>query len=358
LKSSRAAWLSYPGEVCYLSVEKHGRHCAVKRRKLIALLGSTVASSVSWPLAVRTQQAAIPVIGLLSSLRSNDRPLIVAAFHQGLEDIGYFAGVNVAIEYRWAGGRFDQLPALADDLVRRQVAVIAAISGTPSALAAKAATTTIPIVFAMGSDPLEQGLVASINRPGGNVTGATFFTASLGPKRLELLRELAAKTTTIALLVNPDNPGSVADTANVLAAARAIGQTVKVFEVSTGRDIETAFAALVHERLGALYVGPDPLFFNQRHLLAVLAGRHALLTIYGDREIVEAGGLLSYGAARTDAYRQGGVYVGRVLKGEKAAELPVVLPTKFELVINLQTARALGLTVPDTLLTRADDVIE
>jgi putative ABC transport system substrate-binding protein len=326
----------------------------MRRRDFIVALGSAAV----WPLATRAQQPAMPVIGFLSSLRSNDRPLIVAAFQQGLQDIGYFTGGNVAIEYRWAAGRFNQLPALADDLVRRQVAVIAAISGTPSALAAKTATTTIPIVFAMGSDPLEQGLVANINRPGGNVTGATFFTASLGPKRLELLRELAAKTTTIALLVNPDNPASVADTASVLASARAIGQTVKVLEASTSRDIETAFAALVRERFGALYVGPDPLFFNQRHLLAVLAARHALLTIYGDREIVEAGGLLSYGATRTDAYRQAGVYVGRVLKGEKAAELPVVLPTKFELVINLQTARALGLTVPPTLIARADQVIE
>jgi putative ABC transport system substrate-binding protein len=326
----------------------------MERREFLSLLGCAAA----WPIAARAQQATIPIVGLLSSLRSNDRPLIVAAFHQGLQDIGYSAGGNVAIEYRWAAGRFDQLPALADDLVHRQVAVIAAISGTPSALAAKAATTTIPIVFAMGSDPLEQALVASINRPGGNVTGATFFTASLGPKRLELLRELAAKPTTIALLVNPDNPGSVADTANVLAAARALGQTVKVLEAATGRDIETAFATLVRERPGALYVGPDPLFFNQRHLLAVLTAHHALLTIYGDREIVEAGGLLSYGATRSDAYRQAGVYVGKVLKGEKAAELPVVLPTKFELIINLQTARALGFTVPATLLARADEVIE
>jgi putative tryptophan/tyrosine transport system substrate-binding protein len=326
----------------------------IRRREFITLLGGAAA----WPVAGRAQQAAMPTIGFLSSLRSNDRPLIVAAFQQGLLDTGYFAGGNIAIEYRWAAGRFEQLPALAADLVGRQVAVIAAVSGTPSALAAKAATTTIPIVFAMGSDPVEQGLVASVNRPGSNVTGASFFTASLGPKRLELLREMVTKPITIALLVNPNNPASVADTANVLAAARAIGQGVKVLEAVTGGDIEAAFGALVRERPGALYMGPDPLFFNQRHLLATLAARHALLTIYGDREIVEAGGLISYGASRSDAYHQAGLYVGRVLKGEKVGELPVVLPNKFELIINLQTAKALGIDIPPTLLARADEVIE
>jgi len=326
----------------------------LQRREFITLLGGAAA----WPIAARAQQRTMPVIGFLSSLRSNDRSLVVTAFHRGLLDAGYFAGWNIAIEYRWAAGRFEQLPALAADLVSRQAAVIAAISGTPSALAAKAATTTIPIVFAMGSDPVEQGLVASVNRPGSNVTGASFFTASLGPKRLELLREIVAKPTTIALLVNPNNPASVADTANVLAAARGIGQTVKVLEAVTSSDIEAAFGALVRERPGALYLGPDPLFFNQRHLVATLAARHALLTIYGDREIVEAGGLISYGASRSDAYHQAGLYVGRVLKGEKAGELPVVLPNKFELVINLQTARALGLEVPLPVQQLADEVIE
>jgi putative ABC transport system substrate-binding protein len=327
----------------------------MRRREFITLLGGSVAA---WPVAARAQQQTMPVIGFLSSLRSNDRPLVVNAFHRGLLDAGYFAGGNIAIEYRWAAGRFEQLPALAADLVSRQVAVIAAISGTPSAVAAKAATTTIPIVFAMGSDPVEQGLVASVNRPGSNVTGASFFTASLGPKRLELLREMVANPTTIALLVNPNNPASVADTANVLAAARGIGQTVKVLEAVTSSDIEAAFGALVRDRPGALYLGPDPLFFNQRHLLATLAARHALLTIYGDREIVEAGGLISYGASRSDAYHQAGLYVGRVLKGEKAGELPVVLPNKFELVINLQTARALGLDIPPKVLALADEVID
>jgi ABC-type uncharacterized transport system substrate-binding protein len=327
----------------------------VNRREFMALLGGAAAA---WPVTARAQQSAMPTIGFLSSLRSNDRPLIVAAFQRGLLDTGYFAGGNIAIEYRWAAGRFEQLPALAADLVSRQVAVIAAISGTPSALAAKAATTTIPIVFAMGSDPVEQGLVASVNRPGSNITGASFFTASLGPKRLELLREVVAKPTTIALLVNPNNPASVADTANVLAAARAVGQTVKVLDAVTSSDIEAAFGAFVRERPGALYMGPDPLFFNQRHLLATLAARHALLTIYGDREIVEAGGLISYGASRSDAYYQAGLYVGRVLKGEKVGELPVILPNKFELVINLQTARAFGFDMPPKVLALADEVIE
>jgi ABC-type uncharacterized transport system substrate-binding protein len=318
------------------------------RREFITLLGS---AAVAWPRAARAQQAAMPVIGFLSSLRSNDQPLIVPAFHRGLQEVGYFEGRNVAIQYRWAAGRFA-------DLVSRQVAVIAAISGTPSVLAAKAGTATIPIVFAMGSDPVEQGLLAGLNRPGGNVTGATFFTASLGPKRLEVLRDLVGKATTIALLVNPDNPASVADTVNVLSAARTIGQPGKAFDAVTADNIDTAFAALARERPGALYVGPDPLFFAQRDRLATLTARHAIPAIYADREIVEAGGLISYGASRIDAYRQAGVYAGRILKGEKPVDLPVMLPTRFELVINLKTAKALGLEVPPTLLARADEVIE
>jgi putative ABC transport system substrate-binding protein len=328
----------------------------VRRREFITLLGG---SAVAWPLAARAQQPAkLPTIGLLSSLRSSDQSLIVGAFRRGLEETGYFEGRNVAIEYRWAEAQYDRLPALAADLVGRQVAVIAAISGTPSALTAKAATITIPIVFAIGSDPVEQGLVVSLNRPGGNVTGATFFTAALGPKRLELLRELVTKATTIALIVNPDNPGSTADTANVLAAARAIGQSVKVLDAVTGGDIDACFAAIARERPDALYIGPDPLFFDQRDRLAALAARHTVPAIYGDREIVEAGGLISYGASRSDAYRQAGNYVGRILKSEKPADLPVVLPTEFKLVLNLKAAKALSLTVPDKLLARADEVIE
>jgi putative tryptophan/tyrosine transport system substrate-binding protein len=327
----------------------------MKRREFITLLG---AAAAAWPKATGAQQPTLPVIGFLSSLRATDEPLILTAFRRGLEDEGYFESRNVALEYRWAAGRFEQLPALAAELVRRQVAVIAAISGTPSALAAKAATRTIPIVFAMGSDPIDQGLVVSLNRPGGNITGATFFTAALGPKRLGLLRELVVNAKAFVLLVNPDNPASTLDTANVLAAARALGQTVKVMEAVTGGDIDAAFVVLSRDRPDALYIGPDPLFFNQRDRLAVLSARYALPAIYGDREIVQAGGLISYGASRTDAYRQAGVYAGRMLKGERAEGLPVVLPTRFELVINLKTAKALGLEIPTTLLARADEVIE
>jgi ABC-type uncharacterized transport system substrate-binding protein len=326
----------------------------MRRREFITLVGG----AAGWPIVARAQQPAMPVIGFLSSLRATDEPLILTAFRRGLEDEGYFESRNVALEYRWAAGRFEQLPALAADLVKRQVAVIAAISGTPSALAAKAATRAIPIVFAMGSDPIDQGLVVSLNRPGSNITGATFFTAALGPKRLGLLRELVVNAKTFVLLVNPDNPASTLDTANVLAAASALGQTVKVMEAVTGGDIDAAFVVLSRDRPDALYIGPDPLFFNQRDRLAALSARYALPAIYGDREIVHAGGLISYGASRTDAYRQAGVYAGRMLRGERAEELPVVLPTKFELVINLKTARALDLEIPPTLLARADEVIE
>jgi putative tryptophan/tyrosine transport system substrate-binding protein len=300
----------------------------------------------------------MPVIGFLSSLTPSDAPHIMAAFQLGLNEAAYVDGRNVAIEYRWAEGQYDRLPALAADLVRRQVAVIAAVSGTPAGLAAKSATANIPIVFAMGSDPVEHGLVTSLNRPGGNVTGVTFFTASLGAKRLELLRELVPKATTIALLVNPDNPASATDAGNVRAAAQSVGRRVTLLNVSTAGEIDAAFATFTHKRPGALYVGPDSLFFNERDRVVALAARHSVTAIYADREIVTAGGLISYGASRPDAYRQAGIYTGRILKGEKPGDLPVVLPTKFELVINLKTAKALGLEVPDELLARADEVIE
>jgi putative ABC transport system substrate-binding protein len=282
----------------------------------------------------------------------------MSAFGRGLNDAGYFEGRNVAIEYRWAAGQYNLLPALSADLVRHQVAVIAAISGTPAALAAKAATARIPIVFAMGSDPVAFGLVTSFNRPDGNITGATFFTAGLGAKRLELMRELVPRAKTVAVLINPDNPPGAADLTNVEAAAHIVGLQAKILDASTGREIDTAFASFGHDRPDALFVGPDPLFLVHREKLVALAALHAVPAIYADREIAEAGGLISYGASRQDAYRQAGIYAGRILKGEKPADLPVVRATKFEFVINLKTAKALALTVPDKLLVAADEVIE
>ncbi|HEY7118563.1 MAG TPA: ABC transporter substrate-binding protein [Tepidisphaeraceae bacterium] len=326
----------------------------VRRRDFITLLGGLTA----WPLAARAQQPTMPVVGFLSSLTPGDGPLILAAFHRGLNEAGYLEGRNVAIEYRWAEGHYDRLPAMAADLVRRPVVMIAAISGTPSALAAKAATADIPIVFAIGGDPVTPGLVSNLNRPGGNLTGVTFFTAPLSTKRLEMVRELAPKATTVGVLVNPNNPPSVLEGKDVPVAAQTVGLRTSVLNASTAGQIDDAFAAIVGQRIGGLYVSADPLFFNQRAKLATLAARHAVPAIYADREIAEAGGLISYGASRSDAYRQAGVYTGRILKGEKPGDLPVVLPTRFELVINLKTAKALGLEVPPTLLARADEVIE
>jgi putative ABC transport system substrate-binding protein len=328
----------------------------VNRRELITLLGGAAAASS--PLIVRAQQAATPVIGFISSLASRDQASIMTAFRHGLGDAGFTEGRNVTIEYRWAEGRYERLPELAADLTRRRVTVIAAISGTPSALAAKAATTTIPIVFAMASDPVDAGLIGSLNRPGGNITGTTFFTGLLGEKRVGLLRELVPAATTIALLVNPDNRSGVVDGINAQAAALAIGLRTTIFNVRDGREIDNAFATLAKERPDAVYVNPDALFFNERNRIVALAARHAMPAIYADREAIEAGGLLGYGASRAEAYRQAGSYVGRILKGEKPGDLPVVLPTKYQLVINLKTAKALGLTIPDKLLALADEVIE
>jgi putative ABC transport system substrate-binding protein len=300
----------------------------------------------------------MPVIGFLSSLSSSEQSHVMLSFRRGLNEAGYLEGRNVGIEYRWAAGQYGLLPALSADLVNRQVAVIAAISGTPAALAAKTASATIPIVFAMGSDPVAFGLVTSFNRPDGNITGATFFTAGLGPKRLELLRELVPGAKTVAMLVNAANPPGAADMTNVAAAAHVIGLQAKVLDASTSGDIDTAFALFANERPDVLFVGPDPLFLVHRDKLVALAARDAIPTIYADREIAEAGGLISYGASRQEAYRQAGHYCGRILKGEKPGDLPVVRVTKFELVINLKTAKALGLTVPLTLQASADEVIE
>jgi putative ABC transport system substrate-binding protein len=325
----------------------------IRRRELISLIGGA-----AWPLAARAQQPAPPLIGFLTSLASSDLNLVVPAFREGLNGTGFVEGRNIAIEYRWAEGDYQRLPTLSADLVRRKVAVIAAISGTPAALAAKAATTTIPIVFAMASDPVDAGLVGSLNRPGDNITGATFFTALLGQKRMELLREFVPKATTIALLVNPDNRAGVVDGTNAQAAAHAMGLRAMIFDARASREIDVAFATLAHEQPDALYVNPDALFFNERNRIVALAARNAIPAIYSDRETAEAGGLLSYGASRTEAYRQAGSYVGRILKGEKPGDLPVVLPTKYQLVINRKTANALGLTIPDKLLAIADEVIE
>jgi putative tryptophan/tyrosine transport system substrate-binding protein len=326
----------------------------MKRRKFITLLGG---SAVALPLAARAQQP-MPVIGFLSSLAPSDLTHVMPAFRQGLDGAGFVEGRNVAIEYRWAEGDYHRLPELAADLVNRKVAVIAAISGTPAALAAKVATTTLPIVFAIGGDPVAPGLVSSLSRPGGNVTGVSFFTAPIVSKRLELARELAPSGSMIANLINPNNPPSVAEGAAVQASAAAVGQPLLIVTASTQSQIDDAFAAIKQQRVGALVVSSDPLFFSERVKLVVLMARYKLPTIFADREQAEAGGLISYGSSRTDAYRQAGEYVGRIVRGEKPGELPVVLPTKFHLVINLKTAKSLGIDVPGTVLARADEVIE
>jgi ABC-type uncharacterized transport system substrate-binding protein len=310
-------------------------------------------------LAASAQPAAMPVIGVLQSTSLAPNAHQVAAFRQGLNESGFVEGRNVAIEFLWAEGHYDRLPALAAELVGRKVAVIVTGGGEPSALAAKAATSTIPIVFNIGGDPVKLGLVASLNRPGGNVTGVSRLTFELGPKRLELLRELMPNESAIAMLVNPNNPGSAAQVKDMQAAARAIRQEIIVLTASTEVNLEAAFASHAQQRrVGALLVGADPFFFGRRVHIAVLAARHAMPTLYNVREYVEAGGLISYGINNPDMDRQVGVYAGRILKGAKPADLPVVQPTKFELAINMRTAKALGITIPPSLRLRADQVIE
>jgi putative ABC transport system substrate-binding protein len=326
----------------------------VRRRDLIVLLGGTAAAA--WPRALRAQQKAMPVIGFLATTSPGAYAPYMAAFRQGLSETGYVEGQNLAIEYRWAEGHYDRLPALAADLVGRKVDVIVARS-TPSARAAKSATSTIPIVFT-GSDPVADGLVASLARPGGNLTGFSIFARELNPKRLELLSELVPQARVIALLMNPTNRGSEGFARDVQEAARTKGVQLPILRAVTEGEIDAAFASLVQVQAGALLVGADPFFESRRDRVVALASRHAVPAIYAWREFAASGGLISYGTSLTALSREVGISAGKILKGARPADLPVQQPTKFELVINLKTAAALGLTVPQALLARADEVIE
>ena len=327
----------------------------IKRREFITLLGG---AAIAWPLAARAQRSAMPVIGFLHSSSPEPNAAFVAAFRKGLSEAGFVEDQNVAIEFRWAAGKVDQLPDLAADLIRRQVAVIATPASTPAALAGKAATTTIPIVFATGGDPVALGLVRSLNRPGGNATGISFQTVELLGKQLEMLRDVAPQSRRFAALVDPHYEYADAIVTSLRAGAGSLGVPIEILRATTVGEIDASFANLAQKPGSALLISSSPFFTGRRTQLATLAARYTIPAIYGVREFAENGGLMSYGPDFANIYQQAGIYTGRILKGEKPADLPVQRPTKFELVINLTTARAIGITVPDKLLALADEVIE
>ena len=327
----------------------------MRRRDFIVLLAGAAAA---WPLTARAQRQSIPTIGFLSTRSSGEAASETAAFRQGLKEIGIVEGENVALDFRWANLQYDRLPALAADLIRNRVTVIAAVGGIHSGLAVKAATSTIPVVFVSAGDPVDFGLVSSLSQPGGNITGISMVTVALAPKRLELLHESVPPSGAIAMLVNPTSPYLGPETKDVQAAGRALGRKVRIFNARAEREIDTAFATLVQQRAAAVLVSGDPFFDSQRDRLVALAARHAVPAIYQWREFATIGGLMSYGSSITDAYRQAGVYTGRILKGAKPADLPVLQPTKYELVINLKTAKTLGLAIPPSVLLRADEIIQ
>jgi putative tryptophan/tyrosine transport system substrate-binding protein len=327
----------------------------MRRRQFITLFGSAAAT---WSLAAQAQQRPMPAVGFLGSSSAAEWAPFVTAFQRSLKEAGYVEGENVTIEYRWADGQYDRLPALAADLVHRQVAVILAAGSPAPALAAKAATATIPIVFALGIDPVQFGLVASLNRPGGNITGVNFLVGHLAEKALGLIHELVPDVAVAGMFVNPNNPNADSVTRNARETARSLGLQLHILNAGTALEIDAAFADLVEQRIGMLIIGADPFLLGRRDHLVALAGRHAVPAIYPAREFVTAGGLMSYGTSVSDAYRRAGVYAGKILKGAKPADLPVEQSTRFEFVINLKPASTLGLTIPDKLLALADEVIE